>query len=66
MTSPVDPNPAAPTSHHPAINVTKPPFYGAQWVKGTGKWDFENVICSVATAPDVLIGGKVQPMAYAP
>ena len=64
FTSPVDPNPVDPSSFHPVINCRKQPFCGGQWVKGTGKWDFENVICSVLTAPDVPVGGTVQPMTY--
>lgn len=64
LTTPVDPNPMVPTSHHPAINCLKQPFCGGQWIKGTGKWGFESVICSVVTAPDVQVQAKVQPMVY--
>jgi branched-chain amino acid transport system substrate-binding protein len=65
FTSPVDANPILPTSYHPAINVRKQPFAGGQWVKATtGKWTYDNVICSVVAAQGVQVQAKVQPMAY--
>ena len=65
FTAPVDADPTAPTSFHPAINTIKPVFGGGQWVKATtGEWTYENVVCSVITAPGVPVGGPVQPMTY--
>ena len=64
FTSPVDANPMTPDSYHPAINCRKQPFCGGQWRKGTGKWPYENVICSVLAAKGVEVQGKVEPMVY--
>jgi branched-chain amino acid transport system substrate-binding protein len=59
FTQPVDMT----SNHHPVPNCVKASVCGGQWVKGT-KHQFEYVICSNATAPDVPVGGKVQPLAY--
>jgi branched-chain amino acid transport system substrate-binding protein len=65
FTSPVDTNPVAPTSYHPAINCCKQPFAGGQWIKAiTGKWTYDNLVCSVITALGCEVQAEVQPMAY--
>jgi hypothetical protein len=65
FTSPVDADPLAPTSYHPAINCRKQPFAGGQWIKATtGKWRYDNVVCSVVSALGCEVQAKVQPMVY--
>jgi branched-chain amino acid transport system substrate-binding protein len=51
------------SKHHPVPNCVKASVCGGQWVKGT-TYPFEYVICSNATAPDVPVGGKVEPLPY--
>jgi branched-chain amino acid transport system substrate-binding protein len=48
---------------HPVPNCVKASVCGGQWVKGT-KYPFEYVICSNATAPEVPVAAKTQPMVY--
>jgi branched-chain amino acid transport system substrate-binding protein len=59
FTQPVD----ITSPHHPVPNCVKASVCGGQWVKGD-KYPFQMVICSNATAPDVTVGGKVQPLVY--
>jgi branched-chain amino acid transport system substrate-binding protein len=59
FTQPVD----ITSPHHPVPNCTKASVCGGQWVKGD-KYPFKMVICSNATAPDVPVGAKVEPLTY--
>ena len=59
FTAPVDPK-----TFRPHKNVYKPPYGGGQWIKGTGKWQFDQVICSNAESPMVKVQAKVLPYQY--
>ncbi|MGI5939255.1 MAG: ABC transporter substrate-binding protein [Thermoleophilia bacterium] len=52
-----------PDGWRPVPNVVRTVLCGGQWVKGT-KYQFANVICSNAWAPEVTVQRKVEPMKY--
>jgi len=52
------------TSKHPVLNVSKTPMSGGQWVKGTGKYQFDMIICSNANSPEIPVAAAALPMQY--
>jgi branched-chain amino acid transport system substrate-binding protein len=63
FTSPVEPADPSKTKH-PVLNVYKTPMSGGQWIKGTGKWPFDMVICSSANSPEIKTQATMLPMQY--
>ncbi len=47
----------------PVANVVATPIIGGQWVKGTGKYPLDFVLCEHSSDPKVPIAGKLK--AYA-
>jgi branched-chain amino acid transport system substrate-binding protein len=47
----------------PVPNVVATPIIGGQWVKGTGKFPVEFVICENSSDPNVPVAAKLQPYA---
>jgi branched-chain amino acid transport system substrate-binding protein len=65
MTGPIDfTQPVDPAGPRNLFNVYKQSMAGIQWVKGTGKWMFEQVVVSNVKGPDLPIGGQPKPMSY--
>ena len=54
--------PVDPKGNRPWINDCLPPNVAGQWVKGTGKWPFDLVICDVGKWTDVPVQGKLLPL----
>ena len=46
------------------LNGYNSPFVGGQWVKGSGKWKFDFVVCDNVTAPEVTPVVPMQPLVY--
>ena len=63
FTAPIDMTDLA-KSKHPVLNVYKTPMSGGQWVKGTGKYEFDMIICSNANSPEIPVAAKPLPMQY--
>ena len=57
FTQPVDPK-----GNRPWENVCLTPNVAGQWVKGTGKWPFDLVICNNGKWTDIPVAGKLLPL----
>ena len=47
----------------PVPNVVATPIIGGQWVKATGKFPLDFVLCENSSDPNVPVAGKLQPYA---